>query len=134
VSASGRAPTASPAVLAGVRAVRSAGRPGALAPLVPTMHGTAHAGTHSRVCGAYGAEQVASLKLPRRKLEDLYEQIVLEMIELREMDTARAILRQTQAMVQMKKEEPDRCEMNQLTRGFCGVRSTRSDKRSCGEP
>eukprot|EP00976_Prorocentrum_cordatum_P100111 1192098-Prorocentrum_minimum.AAC.2 len=52
--------------------------------------------------------QVASLKLPRRKLEDLYEQIVLEMIELREMDTARAILRQTQAMVQMKLEEPER--------------------------
>eukprot|EP00238_Polyblepharides_amylifera_P004364 CAMPEP_0196575252 /NCGR_PEP_ID=MMETSP1081-20130531/4771_1 /TAXON_ID=36882 /ORGANISM="Pyramimonas amylifera, Strain CCMP720" /LENGTH=512 /DNA_ID=CAMNT_0041893503 /DNA_START=37 /DNA_END=1575 /DNA_ORIENTATION=+ len=52
--------------------------------------------------------QVASLKLPRRKLEDLYEQIVIEMIELREMDTARAILRQTQAMVQMKQEEPER--------------------------
>lgn len=52
--------------------------------------------------------QVASLKLPRRKLEDLYEQIVLEMIELREMDTARAVLRQTQAMAAMKLEEPER--------------------------
>lgn len=30
------------------------------------------------------------------------------MIELREIDTARAILRQTQAMVQMKQEEPER--------------------------
>jgi WD40 repeat-containing protein SMU1 len=52
--------------------------------------------------------QVAQLKLPRNKLEDLYEQIVLEMAELRELDTARAILRQAQVMAVMKQEQPER--------------------------
>lgn len=37
-----------------------------------------------------------------------FGQIVLEMIELREMDTARAILRQTQVMGVMKQEQPER--------------------------
>mmetsp|Transcript_1804 Transcript_1804/g.4015 ORF Transcript_1804/g.4015 Transcript_1804/m.4015 type:complete len:513 (-) Transcript_1804:508-2046(-) len=51
---------------------------------------------------------VAQLKLPRSKLEDLYEQIVLEMVELREIDTARAMLRQTQVFQRMKADDPER--------------------------
>ncbi|KAM7519209.1 hypothetical protein LguiB_018171 [Lonicera macranthoides] len=35
-------------------------------------------------------------------------EIVLEMIALRELDTTRAILRQTQAMGVMKQEQPER--------------------------
>jgi WD40 repeat-containing protein SMU1 len=42
------------------------------------------------------------------KLENLYEQIVLEMVELGELDSARAILHQTQVMGVMKQEEPER--------------------------
>jgi WD40 repeat-containing protein SMU1 len=52
--------------------------------------------------------QVAHLKLPRAKLEDLYEQVVLEMVELREGDTARAMLRQTQVFQAMKRDQPER--------------------------
>ncbi|PNW88232.1 hypothetical protein CHLRE_01g020400v5 [Chlamydomonas reinhardtii] len=52
--------------------------------------------------------QVAQLKLPRAKLEDLYEQVVLELFELREIDTARAMLRQTQVFQRMKLDDPER--------------------------
>jgi hypothetical protein len=36
-------------------------------------------------------------------------QVVLEMIELREIDTARAMLRQTQVFQKMKHDDGDRC-------------------------
>eukprot|EP00884_Botryococcus_braunii_P014280 jgi/Botrbrau1/22853/Bobra.0065s0012.1 len=52
--------------------------------------------------------RVAELKLPRQKLEDLYEQVVMELIELREIDTARALLRNAAVFNVMRKEEPDR--------------------------
>ena len=52
--------------------------------------------------------ELTSLKLPKSKLEDLYEQIVLEMIELREIDTARVILRQAQVLSEMQNEDPER--------------------------
>ena len=35
-------------------------------------------------------------------------QVVLEMVELREIDTARAILRQTAVFARMKQDEPER--------------------------
>lgn len=52
--------------------------------------------------------QIANLKLPRSKLEDLYEQVLLELVELREGDTARAMLRQTHVFHLMKRDQPDR--------------------------
>ena len=52
--------------------------------------------------------QVANLKLSKAKLEDLYEHIVLELVELRETDTARAMLRQTEIFARMQQDDPDR--------------------------
>lgn len=51
---------------------------------------------------------VSQLKLPRKKVEELYEQVVLEMVELRETDTARAMLRQTPVFQRLRVDDPDR--------------------------
>ncbi|GMH36649.1 hypothetical protein BSKO_04522 [Bryopsis sp. KO-2023] len=51
---------------------------------------------------------IAQLKLPRTKLEDLYELVVLEMVELREIDTARTMLRQTQVFQRLKRDDTER--------------------------
>lgn len=51
---------------------------------------------------------LARVSLPTEKLTLLYDQICLEMIELREMEVARSILRETPAMELMKQTNPSR--------------------------
>jgi len=49
-----------------------------------------------------------TLQLPVHKLIMLYEQIIIELLELRETEVARGFLRGTEPMQLLKKEEPDR--------------------------
>lgn len=52
--------------------------------------------------------QIAHLRLPTAKLFDLYEQVVLEMMELRELETARAMLRTMQVFQRLQQDDPER--------------------------
>jgi WD40 repeat-containing protein SMU1 len=52
--------------------------------------------------------QIAHLRLPTAKLFELYEQVVLEMLELRETEAARIMLQSMKVFRRLKQEDPER--------------------------
>ncbi|KAJ2719780.1 hypothetical protein GGI07_005005 [Coemansia sp. Benny D115] len=51
---------------------------------------------------------VAHANIPNEHLIDLYEQIIMELVETQDLSAARALLRQTEPMEIMRRKQPDR--------------------------
>jgi len=61
--------------------------------------------------------QIQALRLPTELARAVYEQVTMELIELRETEAARMMLRQTQVLLELRQEDPERyARLERLTK------------------
>jgi len=69
--------------------------------------------------------EVTGLKMPKDKLQDLYVDVIMDLVELCELDAARTLMYRSDTMSRLRLENPKR--VSRLERFICGLSSTSTE-------
>ena len=69
--------------------------------------------------------EVTCLKMPKDKLQDLYVDVFMDLVELCELDAARTLMYKSDMMSRLRLENPKR--VSRLERFICGLSSTSTE-------